>query len=351
MKTLLLSILLGMSGMLPAQSLAPGDIVILGYAADTGTTATSFDEFTWASLVDIPAGTVIYFTDAGYNSIDANFMASGLSDEILIRFIVPAGGVAAGTITTITEESMPSGYTAIGGTKFGTDFNGLLSIPNAGDQILVFQSDDDPASPATFGDTTFYPIFMITGSSLSFTALNSATADITPVSDRDNVTNLPPGLTVGVNAVAVGVGNGQVEESDNARYVGITQGSREEILAAVTQLSNWARHDEAFGNDLPFGTAANGWTANGVSRLMIGHLSTGNVDDLSLQWQVDRQKKSIEISGTDITETHMSLYNLSGSLIKEVRNSNTLQADSVASGVYLIRITIGNRQLSRKVML
>ena len=337
-----------------AQTLNPGDIVVIGFAADTGTATLSVDEFSWIPLVNLPEGTKFYFTDAGYNTLDANFMGTAQTEEILLRYIVPPGGIAAGTIFTLTQDAaLPANYTYIGGSKFGNDLDHTLSLPNAGDQITVFQSEDDENNPATFGNSSFNALFMVSGSTTVFESLTVSMAAIVPVSDIDNLSNLAPGLTNAVNAVAVGTGPLQADETDNARYVGITSGTREEILFAVSQSSNWSRHDAAFGNDLEFGTTPNGWTANGVSQFAIAPL---RVKDFEIENRVSFFPNP---SGGKITIRNASgkaiqnltLYNVSGQTVKSIQNpGENLDLSDLPAGIYGMKFEIETKIMTRKLV-
>ncbi|AWI25773.1 T9SS type A sorting domain-containing protein [Flavobacterium pallidum] len=335
-----------------SQALNTGDVVIIGYGVDIDVTP-SVDEFSWLPLVDLVPGTKIYFTDSGYNAIDNMFMGNGLNDEILMRYTVPAGGIAAGTVMTVTEASIPADYAVIAGTQFGTDFNGLLTLTNSGDQVLAFQSTDDDSVPASFGTTNFTPLFMVTGSSLSFSALNTNTAGINPVSNVHNVTNLPPGLTAQVNAVAVGSGPLATDESDNARYEGLTTGTRDEILFAVSQLSNWARYDAAFGNDIEFGTVASGWSSNGVNAFTVNPLSVSpDLIDNQIIVGPNPAKDMLYIrnsSGKDIRKA--DVIDMTGKSIKTLNvNSGQLDVSEIAAGVYILRLDIDGSTIMKRIV-
>jgi len=334
-----------------SQNLNKGDIVIIGIAADTGTSTTAYSEFSWVPLVNLIQGTKIYFTDAGYNAVDANFMGTGLNDEILLRYIVPVGGILAGSIQTVTEQSIPANYTVINSTKFGNDFNGLPSLPNAGDQITVFQSSDDEFSPSTFGNTSFNAIFMVTTSSLSFTALTNSTSGVTPVFNLDNVTNLAPGLIDAVNAVAVGTGPLEADETDNARYIGPTSGTKEEIVFAVSQLANWSRHDAAFGNDFAFGTVPNGWTANNATSFTLGmSLNEKDLMKISLYPNPSEQVFSIKNdSGQEIKQVNVITTN--GQIVRQFNtNQSEFNVAAIASGIYFVEIILDETILIRKLI-
>ncbi len=333
-----------------AQTLNTGDIVVIGYAADTGTVVVSIDEFSWVPLVNLTEGTKIYFTDAGYNTIDGDFMGEGLNEEILLRYIVPAGGVLAGTVFTVTEALLPIGFTIIPGTKFGNDSDQTLSLPNAGEQITVFQSTDDEFILATFGDTNFTPIFMVTGSTLSFTALNSSAAGITPSANIDNLTNLVPGLTDGVNAVAVGTGPLEADETDNARYTGTTTGTREEILFAVSQLSNWSRHDAAFGNDLEFGTTPNGWTTNNTALFTITTLGIPENNLSEFTVFPNPTKDWLEIKSDNATINSVRLFDSYGRMIVSSKNVSKLDLSHLSSGIYFLEIESETHSIRKKII-
>jgi len=78
-----------------------GDIVIIEYnAADP-------DQFSFLSLTDVPEGEIIYFTDCGWSK-DGVFRRS----EGLIKYIVPFGGLSAGTVITYTaDQKNNNGFT------------------------------------------------------------------------------------------------------------------------------------------------------------------------------------------------------------------------------------------------
>ncbi|AOW17483.1 hypothetical protein LPB03_08395 [Polaribacter vadi] len=183
-------------------TLAPGDIVIIEMQGDAP------DGFRFVPLVDLEAGTTIRFTDNGW-------MATALrTSEGTVLYTAPAGGVAKGTNIR---------YTVGGTTDFTLDGNDL-NIASSGDQILAYQGDT--ASP------TF--IFAASGSS---TVWHTDTND-------SNQTDLPTGLTDGVNAVTLGAGDGPESEFDNIYYSGITTGSKASLLAAVSTASNWTGEND-----------------------------------------------------------------------------------------------------------
>lgn len=241
----------------PANAaLMAGDVAIIGvYTDGTSTDATGGgDSFAWVPLVDLSAGEVLHFSDAGYFSGTTSFNTS----EGLLTYTVPVGGITAGTVQMASNDiapndlslsALPSAGTGYTTGASGYSAGGHVNLSGAGDQLVLFQDSD-------VSDTTgFSPIF----------AANTASDNWTPgVSDGDsNQTNLYPGLTDGVNAVAAGSGPGNQDEFDNTRYVGPTSGTAAGLLAAIADASNWAGTNDS--QDAP----TRDWSTNGVQRFDI----------------------------------------------------------------------------------
>ncbi|MGK7955334.1 MAG: ExeM/NucH family extracellular endonuclease, partial [Crocosphaera sp.] len=166
-----------------ATTLLPGDIAIIGFNFDNP------DEFAFLVLADITAGTEIKFTDNGWQ----------------------ANGTFRNTEGTFT-------WTATTDITAGTVINPTISsvlFSASGDQILAYQGDDSN------------PTFIY--------ALNSEGNPGVWQSDAtsSNTSALPSALVNGETAVAL-------DEVDNAVYTGITSGTKEELLAAISDSSNWS---------------------------------------------------------------------------------------------------------------
>jgi hypothetical protein len=239
-----------------SATLITGDVAIIGvYTDGTSTDATGGgDSFAWVPLVDLAAGEMLHFTDAGYFAGTTSFN----STEGLLTFTVPAGGISAGVVQTASNDVAPNDLSLsalpTAGTGYTTGASGYsagghVNLSGAGDQLVVFQ---DPDVSDTVG---FAPIF----------AANTASDNWTPgVDDGDsNQTNLYPGLTDGANAVAVGSGAGNQDEFDNVRYIGPSSGTAAALLAAIADASNWEGMNDA-------ATApTRDWSTNGVSQFNI----------------------------------------------------------------------------------
>lgn len=166
-------------------TLSAGDIAIIGFNFDDP------DELAFVLLVDVGAGTQINFTDNGWLNTNAFRTGEG-------TFTWTAGSnLTAGTIIV----------PAVSGVAFSA----------TGDQILAYQGLS--ASP-----TFIY-------------ALNSEGAAVWQANATDsNTSALPQGLVNGTSAVAL-------NEVDNAVYIGITSGTKTQLLEAIGNPSNWTGSD------------------------------------------------------------------------------------------------------------
>ena len=162
-----------------ATVLSIGDIAIVHY------NSSSTDAFTFVFLRDVEAGTIVNFTDNGW-------LASGgfRPGEQTVTYTAPTA-ITAGTIVTLTG----------------------LNLDEAGDQIIAYQGD--PAAP-----TILQVVDFADGN-------NTVAGDAI----NDNTTALPPGFTLGINAVAVGF--------DNSLYAGPINGSAAGLFTALNNSTNW----------------------------------------------------------------------------------------------------------------
>ena len=216
MKKLLLFFILILVGnnLSKAQSsLTAGDIAFLGYNADGD------QNFAFILLTDIQNGTAIKFTDNGWlNNVDVGFLTD--SDDSVITWTANSA-LVAGTIVfiqgmTTTEGSITSGTG--------------LDLDRFGDQVLAYQGTDD--INANF-------ISAIHMNSTSST--NSENWDNTTALSDEALSNLPNGLTTGVNAIIVFDTGGGPAERDNAIYNCINTNINDvnAIRASINDVNNW----------------------------------------------------------------------------------------------------------------
>ncbi len=207
---------------LKAQTLAAGDIAMIGYTTD------SPDGFTFIALKDLPAGETVYFTEEGWNGTVWN-----CEFEPHLQWVIPTG-ITMGTIVSVVENT-PDVFTVTGSANGVTMLNPSGSANSfnisAGDQILVYQSSTGArASSVTF----------ITGVHGDYNSSNYDTT--TTWSNYMSMNNtsesvLPTGLTNRVNAISLYPSPGP--ELDNSKYTGPLTGKVSEIRDSINNPANW----------------------------------------------------------------------------------------------------------------
>lgn len=234
-----------------AADINPGDIMVIGFHADPE------DEFAWVTLVDLRAGEEIFFSDAGWFS--GGFGGANTTSDGGLKFTVPSGGLAAGTVLTVSLERgvIPPGYDSVGG-PLGPE----MLAGRFGDQLVVFTGSI--ASP------TF--IFALN--------TNSSQWGVNSPPNFAAESELYPGLVDGVTAVAVGAGDNPGQEYDNSFYFGPSSGSREEIQAAVADSGNWQSDDNPL-EDITNGTAESGFRILSGSLFRRGDTNEDGEQDIS----------------------------------------------------------------------
>ena len=215
------------------NTLNAGDIVVLGWSAVS-------DTITFATLVDIPAGTVIKITDWGWNAA-GNAFTGGMTGDGLITWTT-GSTIEAGTILNLflggTGDSQPTTLTNV---TTNTDLSANIVVSGysvsdpmnvAGDGVFIYQDSD--ANP--------YFIFGFNNSSGTNTDANNWNTATSFITLRDST--LPGGsgsqnaLTNGVNAIGLPSGANQ---QDNVQYTGPTSAAdRATWLARITNLANWS---------------------------------------------------------------------------------------------------------------
>ncbi|MBK8969770.1 MAG: HYR domain-containing protein [Lewinellaceae bacterium] len=187
-------------------TLAAGDIAFVAFQSDDP------DQFAIVTLAPLAAGTVINFTDNGWESNDNTFRTG----EGVIAWTVPVGGLAAGTVVTFN----PGALTATSGTLASVD--GSFALSTSGDQVIAFCGTYNTLTGA------------ISGANLAAVDFDDPFGwDANATSSNNSA--LPLGLTNGSTAISVG-------EADNGRFEcpGPPNGSPAAVAAIVNTASNWA---------------------------------------------------------------------------------------------------------------
>ncbi|MGY6649194.1 T9SS type A sorting domain-containing protein [Wenyingzhuangia sp. IMCC45574] len=269
--------------------LSAGDVAIIGIQTDTP------DSFSFILLRDIVTNTVINFTENGWLPDSEEFRSNG---EGTIEFTA-SQNYSAGKLFTYTE----------GGSNI-TDFNSVksLGLSASGDQVIIYQG------------TAESPTFIFAAQTNSTLWQNETDAD------DSNTSGLPKGLIDGTNAVAAGAGTGIEAEYDNIYYNGITSGTKEELLAAIANVSNWVGINSS--GDYASGVDTSDFSVTGS--LSIKNDRIPGLITTAKEGKITTNKGAIK-----------AIYNITG---QEVKN------EDLVSGVYIVHVTEGANNEIQKVV-
>ena len=251
------------------NNLAAGDLAIVSYQsdkdlsnADLGGSTKLTDRFSIVVLKGggLAAGTVIYFTDNGWNTTTGDFI-SGLT-EGFIKWTVPTGGIALGTeVYFISSYDNTSGVTSwnaylneAGTTSTGTvtteSGSNYMELSSAGDQILLYQTGAATGTAGAYNDATRRFITAIHANVEPNVTTYAAWDGAMPAGGHQS--SIPTGLTNGTNAFLLSkttlpvatVGTG---EWDDAKYNGTSENCNvTTIITAINTSSNLTLSNTAF---------------------------------------------------------------------------------------------------------
>ncbi|WP_156420244.1 DUF4347 domain-containing protein, partial [Rheinheimera sp. EpRS3] len=228
-----------------------GDMVVLGWNWNT-------DTITFASLVNIPAGTVIKITDKGWDQATNAFTTPSTGDGIVTW--TTSSPVNSGDIFQLFLEGSDGPPTAtLNNVTTSTDLTGDIStngftvtdpMNTVGDSIFIYQdADNNP-----------YFIFGMNNSAGTVDASNWNTS--VAITLRDSM--LPNGsgsqnaLTNGTNAIGL---PGGASQQDNVQYTGpTTSADKATWLNRVANASNWTG-DNTGATTTSVGTAGGSFIA------------------------------------------------------------------------------------------
>ena len=233
---LFLAFLLCGAKMSMAQTvLNPGDLIIVAMNGDTD--ATYGRGFSFMPLVNLEAGTEIFFTDYGWSDVAGAFINSSAISDVFIKYTAPAGGVTAGTVirnaTNLTTNFVF--YFSYGISTY--DYVNIVGVA-ASDEVLAFQGSISS------------PKFIFAATYVSTDVVSSGWATAVAAS----------GGTNGVGSALPGTGNASVADlvddvtalsfnqpstaNDNCAYTGPTSAAtKEEWQARIRNYSNWTFND------------------------------------------------------------------------------------------------------------
>ena len=207
-----------------SAALVAGDIALVGFQAS----GTPNDSFSFATLVNVDAGTVLYFTDNGFTT-GSGFRGVLSTDndgsEGLIKYTVGANGLAAGQVVSSLSTNTANGAWTLSGLIYGTTVGSgsyaRLSFSSTGEQFTVFQSSN--AQPMLSGYTSLYNFD------------NTSTYE---AAGSSNEGQLAPGLVGGTSAVLLSTPtNANFANFNFGAFSGIAD--RDTWLARMGNSANW----------------------------------------------------------------------------------------------------------------
>ena len=259
MRSLLLISLLSIGILSARAQLQPGSIVFtsVNFNCDEAFNFYENTNGTWsfAALQDIPAGTVLFFTNTGWNDQTGDFFTPSTERDAVISLTLTST-LTAGTVVTFTEVmGMVDGFDAIVSGSFST---GTTAFPRttafedkgmvlmrqgntAGDQILCYTTPNNVWNNPT---RTFITAIQFTASSLQsgnpYEAVSSINGWHKNPPDEPATSMLPAGLVNGVNAVSViNPGTGVIYSGYRYDCL-LIEGSSDALRSAIYDYNNWS---------------------------------------------------------------------------------------------------------------
>jgi hypothetical protein len=287
-RALMCCLLLFFSGLMAnAQTLQDGDLAIVGVNRNT-TPA----EIAIVALSRIPSGTKIYICDYPYSNTAGSFVNTTNTSEGSIEWttnaVINKGTVMLITINGATIPATVSGLSGTVNVKGWSSGNvASTPIPAGGDNLFIYQGTNDTTpSKFIFGWTNY--------ATTSFGSANGWVSNGTLVATNTSTSELPPGLTNGVNAISLSwpTASGG-SHGDNNAYKGSASGIKTTLLSAICTVSNW-EHDETLTYKLT--STSSGTTQN-----------TGN-PYLSSFAVVNSAPAATSVTNTGVLEFDSTLY-------------------------------------------
>jgi len=256
-----------------SQFTTPGDIAFTGYI---GGAATGIEAFSFVLLKNIPAGTVLNFTDNGWNGTalgTTEFVCTWTTGSALTagREVTISGPAGASPMTVII-----SGSSIAAGAMTGT----MPSFPTSGDQVFAFIG--------TLAAPTFIAGLQMNNNIVADCA-NTTIAGwdpIPPCTLNGNNSALPGTLTGGSTAVFIGESGVINSDWDDAKFncTG-TLATAAQVRAAVNNYTpgvNWITQNGTPTFTLPSGCA---FLASIFPVSMVSFDGRSNTNSIGLDWK------------------------------------------------------------------
>lgn len=327
-KLYFLFLLLTMSS-IAQTTLAPGDLVITSLLADGN------DRFQFIPLVDLEAGTIIYFTESGWNATTGTWRNDDLTEGCL-QYTAPSA-IVRGTVITIEEDADNNDVILMpeDGSVIVTNYGNSWGISTSGDSVVAFQG----TPPVTWDETTDTNPFPSPTFLYIITTHSTNWHDATSTGE----TAIPTGLIEGTTAVAVGAGPDSGDEFDNAYYNAITNPlsnkTQVEILALVGNPSNWIGD-----NSEPTGWEISNFTLSAKDF---------EIENLSIYPNpVFKSKRFIKVTSAVNEEMSVALFDVLGKQLTQQKIlNNDVDISNLTKGVYLMKISQGSRTSIKKIII
>jgi hypothetical protein len=330
MKRLSILFLLTSSLGFSQTTLAPGDLVITSLIADGN------DRFQFIPLVDLELGTVIYFTESGWNATLAAWRNDDLTEGV-IKYTAPSA-ITTGTVITVEEDAVTDNLflKPTDGSIVFTDYGNNWALSSSGDQIIAFQGTPPVAWVANTDTNPFpNPTFLFIVSNDSNLWYDAATT---------NSSAIPPGLTNGATAITLGKSAAIDDEWDNIYFDAVKHPldglNKSEIIALVGNAANWIG-DDAVVDGTTF------WQINSFT-LGLNQLTNS---ELSI-YPNPANNGLVNIKSQLSSVKNITLLDMLGrSVLQTKLNSDVLDVRAIKSGMYLLQVSIGNRSSTSKLMI
>ena len=325
-------------------TLQPGDIVFVAINGDTD--ATYSKGFSFMPLVNLEAGTEIFFTDYGWSDVAGAFINSASESAVFIKYTAPSGGVTAGTIirNSPTSTTNFSFYFKYGATS--TDYVNLVGVI-ASDEVIAFQGTI--ASPTLLFAASYVSLDVVTPSgwatNVAASGGTNGVGSALPGTGNASVVDLVDDVTaLSFNQPATG--------NDNCAYTGPTTATdKAGWQTRIQNYSNWTFNDAIpipappagpFTVILPNSTptdisiTATSVNENVAGNTTIGTLSTtdANAGDTHTYTLVagagDTDNALFNISGTSLRITNSPNYETKSSYSVRIQTSDGLATYSEA---------------------
>jgi hypothetical protein len=329
--TLLLSLALfmGNKAVQAQTTLVAGDLAFLGELTDSDN-ATTFDGFTFITLKALSAGTVVYFTDCGWNQ------TIWTAAEGHITWTTTSS-LPVGTIVNINFNTVDFSVTTTSGTVTSYVPGGsFLSFPVSGDQILAYQGSGVATASPTFIAAIDFE-YTTTFDGTDGWSVGNSTSSSTYCS-------LPPGLTNMVNCVSL-VNSSYPSEYDNFKYTGTLTGTVDQIRAAINNRANWTGNDDgAISITSGYATVSITASAPAVTSVTVPTSNTYKIGD-ALNFTVNYDQL-VNITGTPrlpitlntggtVNASYVSGSGSTALVFRYFVASGNLDADGIAVGAAL----------------